>query len=194
MTQSIDLKLITGLGNPGNQYTRTRHNAGFWFVDALAQHYHGHFCAEKKFHGELAKLTVSGKDIWLLKPDTFMNRSGLAVQAILKFYRLSPSQLLVAHDEIDLPAGTVRLKTSGGHGGHNGLRDIINQCGCRDFHRLRIGVGHPGSKDQVIDYVLHQPSKDDLISIQNNIDDAINIMPELVSGDLQRAMHRLHSK
>lgn len=194
MTQSIDLKLITGLGNPGNQYTRTRHNAGFWFVDALAQHYRGHFRAEKKFHGELAKLTVSGKDIWLLKPDTFMNRSGLAVQAILKFYRLSPMQLLVAHDEIDLPPGTVRLKTSGGHGGHNGLRDIINQCGCRDFHRLRIGVGHPGSKDQVIDYVLHQPSKDDLISIQNNIDDAINIMPELVSGDLQRAMHRLHSK
>jgi len=194
MVRLIDLKIIVGLGNPGSKYTETRHNAGFWFVEALANVYHGDFRIEKKFHGEVAKINIAGKDIWLLKPDTFMNRSGLAVQSLLSFYRYTPEQLLVAHDEIDLPPGTIKLKTSGGHGGHNGLRDIISQCASKDFHRLRIGVGHPGSKDQVVDYVLHNASKDDRIDIDNDISSAVDVMPELASGEMEKAMHRLHSK
>jgi len=156
--RSIDLKVIVGLGNPGSKYTETRHNAGFWFIEELAREYSASFRQEKKFHGEVAKISLAGKDIWLLKPETFMNRSGLAVQSLMSFYRINADQLLVAHDEIDLPPGTAKLKTGGGHGGHNGLRDIINQLGTKDFHRLRIGVGHPGSKDQVVDYVLHNAS------------------------------------
>ena len=194
MARSIDLKVIAGLGNPGVKYTETRHNAGFWFVDALANAYHGQFRPEKKFYGDVAKINVDGKDIWLIKPETFMNRSGQAVRALLAFYRFSPEQLLVAHDEIDLPPGTVKLKTAGGHGGHNGLRDIISQCASKDFHRLRIGVGHPGSKDEVVDYVLHNASRDERIAIDRNIDDAVAVMPALASGDMERAMHVLHSK
>jgi peptidyl-tRNA hydrolase, PTH1 family len=192
--RSIDLKVIVGLGNPGSKYTETRHNAGFWFVDEAARHYSGRFGVEKKFHGEAAKITVDGSDIWLLKPDTFMNRSGLAVKSLLSFYRFTAEQLLVAHDEIDLPPGTAKLKTGGGHGGHNGLRDIINQLGTKDFHRLRIGVGHPGSKDQVVDYVLHNASRDDRILIDRDIDDAVSILPDLAAGAFERAMQTLHSK
>jgi len=194
MSRSIDLKVIVGLGNPGSKYTETRHNAGFWFVEALAKNFHSDFRPEKKFHGEVAKINVAGKDIWLLKPDTFMNRSGQAVQSLLSFYRYTPEQLLVAHDEIDLPPGTTKLKTAGGHGGHNGLRDIISQCASKDFHRLRIGVGHPGSKDQVVDYVLHNASKDDRIDIDNTISSAVEVMPELANGEMEKAMHRLHSQ
>ena len=192
--RSIDLKVIVGLGNPGSKYTETRHNAGFWFIEEVARKYSATFRPEKKFHGEVAKISLEGKDIWLLKPDTFMNRSGLAVQSLLSFYRITAEQLLVAHDEIDLPPGTAKLKTSGGHGGHNGLRDIISQLGSKDFHRLRIGIGHPGSKDQVVDYVLHNPSQDDRISIERDIDDAVAVLPELASGAFERAMHTLHSK
>ena len=192
--RSIDLKVIVGLGNPGSKYTETRHNAGFWFVEQLAAKHSVSFRADKKFHGEVAKILLKDKEIWLLKPETFMNRSGLAVHSLLSFYRFTASQLLVAHDEIDLPPGTTKLKTGGGHGGHNGLRDIISQLGSNDFHRLRIGVGHPGSKDQVVDYVLHTPSKDDRIDIDNDISKAIEVMPELASGDIERAMHILHSK
>jgi PTH1 family peptidyl-tRNA hydrolase len=192
--RSIDLKVIVGLGNPGAKYTETRHNAGFWFIDEVARKYTATFRPEKKFHGEVAKISLQGKDIWLLKPDTFMNRSGLAVQSLLSFYRITAEQLLVAHDEIDLPPGTAKLKTGGGHGGHNGLRDIINQLGTKDFHRLRIGVGHPGSKEQVVDYVLHNASRDDRILIDRDIDDAVGVMPELASGALEQAMQKLHSK
>ena len=192
--RSIDLKVIVGLGNPGSKYTETRHNAGFWFIEEVARKYSATFRPEKKFHGEVAKISLEGKDIWLLKPDTFMNRSGLAVQSLLSFYRITAEQLLVAHDEIDLPPGAAKLKTSGGHGGHNGLRDIISQLGSKDFHRLRIGVGHPGSKDQVVDYVLHNPSRDDRISIDRDIDDAVAVLPELASGAFEQAMHTLHSK
>ena len=192
--RSIDLKVIVGLGNPGSKYTETRHNAGFWFIEEVARQYSATFRTEKKFHGEVAKITIEGKDIWLLKPDTFMNRSGLATQSLLSFYRIAAEQLLVAHDEIDLPPGTIKLKTGGGHGGHNGLRDIISQLGSKEFHRLRIGVGHPGSKDQVVDYVLNRASRDDQISIDRDIDDAVSIMPDLASGALEQAMHKLHSK
>ncbi len=192
--RSIDLKVIVGLGNPGPKYTETRHNAGFWFIEQVARKYSATFRPEKKFHGEVAKISLQGKDIWLLKPDTFMNRSGLAVQSLLSFYRITAEQLLVAHDEIDLPPGTAKLKTGGGHGGHNGLRDIISQLGTKDFHRLRIGVGHPGSKEQVVDYVLHNASRDERILIDRDIDDAVGVMPELASGALEQAMQKLHSK
>lgn len=192
--RSIDLRVIVGLGNPGSKYTETRHNAGFWFIEEVARKYSATFRPDKKFHGEVAKISLEGKDIWLLKPDTFMNRSGLAVQSLLSFYRFTAEQLLVAHDEIDLPPGTAKLKTGGGHGGHNGLRDIISQLGTNDFHRLRIGVGHPGSKDQVVDYVLHNASRDDRILIDRDIDDAVSVMPELASGALELAMQKLHSK
>ena len=192
--RSIDLKVIVGLGNPGSKYTETRHNAGFWFIEELAREYSASFRQEKKFHGEVAKISLAGKDIWLLKPETFMNRSGLAVQSLMSFYRITADQLLVAHDEIDLPPGTAKLKTGGGHGGHNGLRDIINQLGTKDFHRLRIGVGHPGSKDQVVDYVLHNASRDDRLLIDRDIEDAVRVMPDLASGAFEQAMQALHSR
>ena len=192
--RSIDLKVIVGLGNPGPKYTETRHNAGFWFVEEVARRFGGSFRAEKKFFGELAKVNIEGSDIWLLKPQTFMNRSGQAVKSLLSFYRIKADQLLVAHDEIDLPPGSIKLKTGGGHGGHNGLRDIISQLGTKDFHRLRIGVGHPGSKDQVVDYVLHSAPKAERSLIDADIDDAVRIMPELARGELEQAMHKLHSK
>ena len=192
--RSIDLRVIVGLGNPGPKYTETRHNAGFWFIEQVARKYSATFRPEKKFHGEVAKISLQGKDIWLLKPGTFMNRSGLAVRSLLSFYRIAADQLLVAHDEIDLPPGTAKLQTGGGHGGHNGLRDIISQLGTKDFHRLRIGVGHPGSKEQVVDYVLHNASRDERILIDRDIDDAVGVMPELASGALEQAMQKLHSK
>jgi PTH1 family peptidyl-tRNA hydrolase len=192
--RSIDLKVIVGLGNPGSKYTETRHNAGFWFIEEVARKYSATFRHDKKFHGEVAKISLEGKEIWLLKPGTFMNRSGLAVQSLLSFYRISTDQLLVAHDEIDLPPGTTKLKTGGGHGGHNGLRDIISQLASKEFHRLRIGVGHPGSKDQVVDYVLHNASRDDRISIDRDIDDAVAILPDLAAGAFELAMQKLHSK
>lgn len=192
--RSIDLKVVVGLGNPGSKYTETRHNAGFWFIEEVARKYSVSFRPEKKFHGEVAKLTLEGQDIWLLKPDTFMNRSGFAVQSLLSFYRITAEQILVAHDEIDLPPGTIKLKTGGGHGGHNGLRDIISQLNNKAFHRLRIGVGHPGSKDQVVDYVLHNASRDDRIMINRDIDDAVAVLPDLASGAFEQAMQTLHSK
>ena len=192
--RSIDLKVIVGLGNPGSKYTETRHNAGFWFIEEVARKYSATFRPDKKFHAEVAKVTIAGKDIWLLKPDTFMNLSGRAVQSLLSFYRITAQQLLVAHDEIDLDPGTVKLKTGGGHGGHNGLRDIINQLGTKDFHRLRIGVGHPGSKDQVVDFVLHNASRDERALIDHDIDDAVSVLPDLASGAFEQAMHTLHSK
>lgn len=193
-SRSIDLKVIVGLGNPGARYTRTRHNAGFWFVEQLAASFAASFRPEKKFHGELAKISLQGNDIWLLKPDTFMNRSGLAVKSLLSFYQLDPQQLLVAHDEIDLPAGTIKLKTGGGHGGHNGLRDIISQLASSDFHRLRIGVGHPGSRDLVVDYVLHEPSREEAELIETDLHKAVKVMPSLAAGSFEQAMQILHSK
>jgi len=192
--RSIDLKVIVGLGNPGAKYTETRHNAGFWFVEEVARKYTATFRPEKKFHGEVAKISLQGNDIWLLKPDTFMNRSGLAVKSLLSFYQFTADQLLVAHDEIDLPPGTTKLKTGGGHGGHNGLRDIISQLGSNDFHRLRIGVGHPGSKDLVVDYVLHNASRDERSLIDADIDKAVSVMPALAAGTFEQAMQILHSR
>ena len=191
--KTVTIELIVGLGNPGSQYEQTRHNAGFWLVEEIARLKGAQFRPESKFSGEVCKLTLEGRDIWLLKPDTFMNRSGLAVFKLASFYKIPVENILVAHDEIDLEPGTARLKSAGGHGGHNGLRDIIAQMG-KEFHRLRIGIGHPGHRDQVSDYVLHRASKDEQISIENSIDDALRVLPLLAEGSWEKAVHRLHSK
>ena len=191
---TVEIKAIVGLGNPGSKYTETRHNAGFWFIEELARSKSVNFSPEKKFHGEVAKLITPKNNIWLLKPSTFMNLSGRSVNSLMSFYRIAPENLLVVHDEIDLPPGEIKLKRGGGHGGHNGLRDIISQLGDKSFLRLRVGVGHPGSKDQVVDYVLRNPSKDDHISIDAAISCALNMMPDLLDGDLEKAMQDLHSK
>ena len=191
---SYDIKLIVGLGNPGPKYSETRHNAGFWFVDDLASQYRSRFLPEKKFHGEVARINLEGKDIWLLKPETYMNRSGLSVVSLAAFYKIAAENILVAHDEIDLKAGTARLKSGGGHGGHNGLRDIISHLGSKDFQRLRIGVDHPGSKDQVVDYVLKRPDSKDRQAIEDSINDALRVMPKVAAGEWEKALHQLHTK
>jgi len=191
---TVDIRLIAGLGNPGAKYTETRHNAGFWFVDALARQHGARFLAEKRFHGEVAKVDIGGNAIWLLKPATFMNRSGQSLRSLADFYRLQAENILVVHDEIDLDAGTARLKSGGGHGGHNGLRDIIAQLGGRDFHRLRIGVGHPGDRNQVVDYVLHRPGSDESRMIDHAITNALRVMPKVAAGEWEKAMHELHTR
>ncbi|MDH3988178.1 MAG: aminoacyl-tRNA hydrolase [Gammaproteobacteria bacterium] len=187
------LSMIAGLGNPEERYERTLHNAGFWFVDELARRFNGRFKYEKRFDADICKVTVAGQDVWLAKPQSYMNLSGGPVRGLLDYYRLSVEQLLVAHDEIDLPPGTVRLKAGGGHGGHNGLRDIIKHCG-RDFMRLRLGVGHPGHKDQVTNYVLKKASSDVEALINRNVDDAADVMPLLVEDGLNAAMKKLHTQ
>ena len=186
------IRAIVGLGNPGAQYADTRHNAGFWFVDRLARRYGGQFRPEAKFFGEVCQVRIAGEDVWLLKPMTYMNRSGQSVNALLNFYKIGMAELLVVHDEIDLPPGDTRLKVGGGHGGHNGLRDIIPGVG-KDFVRLRVGVGHPGHKDKVADYVLNRASKDEQDAIEASLDDAERVIEDVVAGELQRAMNALHS-
>jgi len=187
------LTLIAGLGNPEERYERTLHNAGFWFVDELARRAGVSFKYEKRFDAEICKIDIGGNDIWLAKPQCFMNLSGGPIRAMLDYYRLSVGHLLVAHDEIDLEPGTVRLKLGGGHGGHNGMRDVIRHCG-PDFMRLRLGVGHPGHKDQVTGYVLKKASGDVEAEILRNIDEAADVIPLLVEGGLNAAMKKLHTK
>lgn len=188
------MKLIAGLGNPGMDYSATRHNAGFWFVDKLADERQVRFAAEKKFFGELARIKSATLDCLLFKPTTFMNDSGRALRAVADYYRIEPPRILVVHDEIDLDAGVVRLKRSGGHGGHKGLSDISEKLGDRDYLRLRIGVGHPGDKDRVLNHVLGRPDSDDTALIEQAIQSGLEIMPLLFAGELEKAMNRLHSK
>jgi PTH1 family peptidyl-tRNA hydrolase len=190
---SARVDLIVGLGNPGPEYEHTRHNAGFWFVDAVARAQGTHFRPEKKFHGEVARFYAGGHDIWLLKPDTFMNLSGQAVQALARFYKIDLEHILVAHDDLDLPPGTVRLKQGGGHGGHNGLRDIVSKMGGNGFQRLRLGIGHPGDKNRVTGHVLKKSSTDDQIDIERAIEQAMKVLPDVIDGNLQKAMNQLHS-
>ena len=187
------LRMIAGLGNPDEKYLRTLHNAGFWFVDTLARKYGGSFRYEKKFDAECCKIDMQGSEVWLVKPQNYMNHSGGPVRAALDYYRVNPKQLLVAHDEIDLPPGTVRLKQGGGHGGHNGIRDIIQHCGA-DFLRLRFGVGHPGDKYQVTGYVLKRASADTEAQVERNVDDAIAVLPILLDEGVNAAMKKLHTK
>lgn len=191
--KTVNIDLIVGLGNPGAEYEQTRHNAGFWFVEEIARLKGAHFRPETKFSAQVCKVNLEGRDIWLLKPNTYMNLSGQAVQKLASFYKIPVENILVAHDEIDLDPGTTRLKSSGGHGGHNGLRDIIAHMG-KDFHRVRIGVGHPGSKDQVVDFVLHRAGKAEQAAIDESMEDALRALPLLIDGSWEKAVNRLHSK
>lgn len=187
------IRLIAGLGNPGSKYDKTRHNAGFWFVDELARRFGGTLLAEKRFSGEACKVMIANQPVWLLKPQTFMNKSGLSLRQLTDFFKIPVEQVLVVHDEMDIDAGDVRLKKAGGHGGHNGLRDIHAHLG-KEYWRIRVGVGHPGDRSKVVDYVLSQPSKDDDIAIQRAIDRAADHVGQLVTGDMQKAMNDLHRK
>ncbi|AND69407.1 peptidyl-tRNA hydrolase [Dyella thiooxydans] len=187
------LRLIVGLGNPGAEYLRTRHNAGFWFVDALAASQGERWSFDGKLHGESCRVRIGGEPVWLLKPSTFMNKSGIAVASALRYYKIEPAECLVAHDELDLPAGTVRMKFDGGHGGQNGLRDIAAHLGHGKYHRLRIGIGHPGHKDRVTAWVLGRPTASDEDAIVDGIARALDALPLAVDGQFDKAMQQLHT-
>lgn len=188
------IRLIVGLGNPGSEYEGTRHNAGAFFVRELARQAGQSLSTESKFFGQTARVTFANRDLRLLIPTTFMNRSGRAVAAMANFYRIEPEEMLIAHDELDIPPGQARFKQGGGHGGHNGLRDIVPALGgSKDFHRLRIGIGHPGHASKVSGYVLAKPSKQDREAIDAVIDEALRALPLLLSGDAVKAMTQLHS-
>ena len=188
------VQLIVGLGNPGAEYENTRHNAGAWFVEQLARQHNIQLKPEKKFFGLAGKGRINGQDVWLLFPTTFMNKSGQAVQALAQFYKIKPENILVAHDELDLPSGTAKFKQGGGHGGQNGLRDIISQLGNnKNFYRLRIGIGHPGDKNKVTGHVLGRPSKTELNQIEATIDEALRVTDDIIDGEWAKSMNRLHS-
>lgn len=187
------IRLVAGLGNPGPQYEQTRHNAGFWFVEAAARACGAQFRADGKSGSEVARCSIAGHDCRLQKPLDFMNRSGRPVAALAGFYRIPRSAILVVHDDLDLPPGAVRLKRDGGHGGHNGLRDLIPALGGNDFLRLRIGIGHPGHRDDVVGYVLKPASRADRVAIEAAIEDAVAALPDIVAGRLDAAMKELHT-
>ena len=193
----LDLQLIVGLGNPGAEHQKTCHNAGFWFVDALADRARAEFRSDGKFHGQVASCVVAGRSVWLLKPTTYMNRSGMAVSAIVNYFRIETSAVLVVYDELDLPPGTVRLKFGGGHAGHNGMRDVITQLG-DGFWRLRLGIGHPRDsaipQQDVADYVLGPPATADGKAINAAILRALDAWPAIEAGEFERAMLLLHTK
>jgi len=188
------IQLVVGLGNPGEQYIGTRHNAGFWFVDELARRHGGSFRADRRFGGHVCRIQVDGREVHLLRPSTFMNRSGAAVGPLARFFKIPVEAILVAHDELDLAPGTVRLKRGGGHGGHNGLRDIGQVMGSREFLRLRLGIGHPGDSSLVTPWVLGRPPQGDRIAVEQAMDQAADEMPLVVAGELEKAMNRLHTK
>jgi PTH1 family peptidyl-tRNA hydrolase len=187
------IKLIVGLGNPGKDYQEHRHNAGFWFVESLASSKGSKFSSQSKFLGETSSIAFDSNKVFLLKPKTFMNNSGASIKSFLSYYNISPDETLVVHDELDLPIGAVKIKLAGGHGGHNGLRDTIKALNSKDFYRLRIGIAHPGSKDDVVDYVLDAPSKLELSSIEQGMSNAMNIIEMLVNGNFEDAMKALHT-
>jgi len=189
----MTIKLIVGLRNPGMAYERTRHNAGGWFVEELVKSNHAAFKVDKKLQGELADLTIENRALRALLPLSFMNHSGLSVHLTSQFYRIEPHEILVVHDDLDLPVGTVKLKIDGGHGGHNGLRDIISQLGTRHFYRLRLGIAHPSDKTAVVDYVLGKPSAEDKQLINDAISRALVVLPLIIQGQIEKAMTTLHS-
>lgn len=186
------MRLIVGLGNPGAKYAKTRHNVGVWLLTELAAKRDLTFREEPKFSGQIATFTEDGHSCWLLIPSTFMNESGRSVAALANFYKIPPEEILIAHDDLDFPAGVIRFKMGGGHGGHNGLRDVIARLGSGDFNRLRIGIGHPGHKDKVLSYVLEDPSLHDKTKILETISDALAIIPDLIAGQTDRAFRYLH--
>lgn len=188
------LRLIVGLGNPGPLYTLTRHNAGFRLANALARQYGGVFRSDSKMHGDLCRIMVGEQDLWLLKPTTFMNRSGSSVAALARFHRIALPEILIVHDDLDLSPGVVRLKQGGGHGGHNGLRDLIAQLGGNNFPRLRLGIGHPGDSRAVLDYVLGRAPQSEQTLLDQAVADALREVPHLVVGQWEQAMQTLHSR
>jgi PTH1 family peptidyl-tRNA hydrolase len=191
------IRLIVGLGNYGAEYEATRHNAGYWFVDALARGAGARFSAERKFHGDVARLRLGGQEVWLLKPTTYMNRSGTAVVALALYYKILPTAILVAHDELDLPPGSVKLKRGGGTAGHNGLKDTQARLTTADFWRLRIGIGHPRSlqiEQDVADFVLHPPRREEQALIDEAVDRAEGIAELLATGRFEAAMLKLHTR
>jgi PTH1 family peptidyl-tRNA hydrolase len=188
------IRLIAGLGNPGRKYERDRHNAGFWFVQRLAERTRAALHAEPKFHGKVGKLAAPGGEVWLLMPQTYMNESGRSVAQLARFYKIAPEEILVAHDELDFEPGTVKLKLGGGVAGHNGLKDVHASLGTQAFWRLRIGIGHPGDRSQVADFVLHPPRAEEGGLIEESIEKALDVAPLILAGDLTGAMHKLHTK
>lgn len=187
----VSISLIVGLGNPGTEYAQTRHNAGFWYVERLAQRYGISLKSESRFHGLTGRGQIEGHDVRLLLPSTFMNRSGQAVVPMAKFFQVSPAQLLIAHDELDLASGVIRLKSAGGHGGHNGLRDIVPHLG-NEFHRLRIGIGHPGHRDKVTGHVLGKAPNAEQALLDQALDEALRLTELIVAGQLPQAMNQLN--
>ena len=189
-----EIKLIVGLGNPGDKYTDTRHNAGEWLIERLARRFNVSLNPESKFFGKTARTLVNGKEVRLLVPTTFMNLSGKAVGALASFYRIKPEEILVIHDELDLPPGTAKLKQGGGHGGHNGLKDIVAQLGNHNnFYRLRIGIGHPGHRDLVAGYVLNKPSPADRDTLEKVLDEATDCVEMIFKDGMVKATNRLNS-
>ncbi len=191
---SEPIQLIVGLGNPGEKYDKTRHNAGAWFVEGLAKSVNCTLRPEAKFQGKFVTTKLFNHDCQLLIPSTYMNLSGLSVQTVSRYYKIPPQAILVVHDEIDLPPGVARLKFDGGDGGHNGLKDLIAQLQTKQFHRLRIGVGHPGSSEEVADYVLSPPSKAERQLIDLALQRSQEILPLILQGEIQKAMQQLHSE
>jgi len=187
------IKLFVGLGNPGPEYEGTRHNAGFWWIDALSHQLKAPLHMDKSYHGLVARTTVNGQTIWLLEPQTYMNLSGKSVAALARFFKITPQEILVAHDEMDVVPGEVKLKLGGGHAGHNGLRDIHAQLGSSDYWRLRLGVGHPGVKAEVVNWVLKKPSPDHRIAIEQGIDRALKALPHLLAGEMDKATMLVHT-
>lgn len=187
------IRLIIGLGNPGREYETTRHNVGFRWVDELARLHNLSFKNETKFHGLAARGQLHGREMLLLKPQTFMNASGRAVGALAQFYKIAPAEILVVHDDLDLPPGVARLKLGGGHGGHNGLKDIIAHLGTRDFWRLRLGIGHPGERAEVVNFVLNDPRKEERALIEQAMQHALEISDLIIAGKQEAAMLKLHS-
>lgn len=192
----MSIKLIVGLGNPGDKYAATRHNAGFWFVDAVAAQNNTKLALDAKMFGNVGKLNsdLSKIDSWLLKPTTFMNASGKAVAALANYYKITPAEILVVHDELDLPAGSAKLKFGGGHGGHNGLKDIHAALGTADYWRLRLGIDHPGDRNEVINYVLKAPTREENDALQASIHEACGVVPLMLKGEFESAMLKLHTK
>jgi len=187
------IKLFVGLGNPGAEYEDTRHNAGFWWLEAVARELKVNLVPEKNYWGLAARTQVQGQVVWLLAPQTFMNLSGKSVGALAKFFKIQPHDILVAHDELDIEAGQVKLKKGGGHAGHNGLRDIHAQLGSADYWRLRIGIGHPGEKSEVANWVLKKPSPDQRQGIEDSITRSVKALGQLLSGDMEKAMVQIHT-
>jgi PTH1 family peptidyl-tRNA hydrolase len=190
---AFPLRLVVGLGNPGPEHVLTRHNAGFWFVEGLARAYDGRFREHRKHQAELARVTIEQQEILLVKPLTYVNRSGLAIRSVADYFRIAAPEMLVAYDELDLPVGTVRLKRGGGAGGHNGVKDAIAHMG-EDFWRLRIGIGHPGNKDEVIDYVLRRAPETEEQAMLECVIAAIEVMPVLIKDGPEKAMNKMHTE